>query len=210
MPVIACPDCGRDVSTLAPMCPHCGRPSPAGNTPMTAPPQPMRERTLWQGTPSPTLLAGHVALIVAVLIGVPLLAHFFGSSLPDPERGQAVIGFGWIATGLLVTIQLIALAVAWMKLRSTMYTISNQRVLIEQGVFSKTVDEIDLRYVDDSQFAQTFVDRILGIGNVTLVSSDKTTPRYVLRSVKDPRAVREIVRAEAYQNSQRQIFTRAT
>ncbi|MGZ7032784.1 MAG: zinc ribbon domain-containing protein, partial [Thermoanaerobaculia bacterium] len=36
MPVIACPDCGHDVSTLAPVCPHCGRPSPAGTTPMPA------------------------------------------------------------------------------------------------------------------------------------------------------------------------------
>ncbi|HYO77847.1 MAG TPA: PH domain-containing protein [Thermoanaerobaculia bacterium] len=210
MPVIACPDCGRDVSTLAPSCPHCGRPSPAGNTPIAAPPEPMREQTLWQGTPSPTLLAGHVALIVATLIGVPLLAHFFGSTMPDPERGQSMIGFGWIATALLIAVQLIVLVIAWVKLRSTMYTISNQRVLIEQGVFSKTVDEIDLRYVDDSQFAQTFVDRILGIGNITLMSSDQSTPRYVLHSVKDPRAVREIIRAEAYQKSQRQIFTRAT
>ena len=54
------------------------------------------------------------------------------------------------------------------------------------------------------------VDRILGIGSVTLLSSDKTSPQYVLRSIKDPRGVREIIRAEAYQTSQRQIFTRST
>jgi len=74
----------------------------------------------------------------------------------------------------------------------------------------KTVDEIDLRYIADSQFFQTFVERILGIGSVTLISSDANTPRYVLRSIKDPRGVRETVRAEAYQVSQRQVFTRST
>lgn len=26
MPLIQCPDCGKEVSTLAPACPHCGRP----------------------------------------------------------------------------------------------------------------------------------------------------------------------------------------
>jgi uncharacterized membrane protein YdbT with pleckstrin-like domain len=116
----------------------------------------------------------------------------------------------WVITAILLAVQLVMFLVAWLRLRSTMYTITNQRVLIEQGVFTKSVDEIDLRYVDDSQFVQTFVDRVLGIGNVTLISSDKTSPRYMLRSIKDPRGVREIIRAEAYQSSQRQIFTRAT
>ncbi|MDQ3282450.1 MAG: PH domain-containing protein [Acidobacteriota bacterium] len=222
MPVITCPDCGRDVSTLATACPHCGRPSPAGMVPppasgmaaplhgAAAPRIAAREETLWQGTPSPTLLAGHIFMILVVLIGIPLLARFFGSTMPDESRAESLKHFAFIAAAILVTIQALMLLVAWIRLRSTSYTITNQRVLIEQGVFTKTVDELDLRYLDDSQFMQTFVDRILGIGDVTLISSDKTSPRTTLRSVKDPRAVREMIRAEAYQNSQRQIFTRAT
>jgi uncharacterized membrane protein YdbT with pleckstrin-like domain len=211
MPVISCPDCNRDVSTMATACPHCGRPSPASTTPVGAPAAPAgKEQTLWHGTPSPTLLAGHIAGMVVVLVAIPLLAIFFSRTASDPEAGAGLRSAGWVITAILLAIQLTMFLVAWMRLRSTMYTITNQRVLIEQGIFTKSVDEIDLRYVDDSQFVQTFVDRILGIGNVTLISSDKTTPRYMLRSIKDPRGVREIIRAEAYQSSQRQIFTRAT
>ena len=211
MPVIACPDCGRDVSTLAPACPNCGRPSPAGFARPAAPQETaVAEQTLWRGTPSPTLLAGHVAFIVLVLVCLPLLVHFFASTAPDEARADGMVRFGWIATAVLVTVQLAALAIAWIRLRSTSYTVTNQRVLIEEGVFSKRLDEIDLRYVDDSQFAQSFVARVLGIGDVTLISSDQTSPRYVLRSIKDPRGVREIVRAEAYRKSQRQVLTRAT
>jgi len=175
-----------------------------------APAEPRREETLWQGTPSPTLLLGHIFGIVFVLIAIPLLAYFFASTMPDESRAAGMERFGWVATAILVFIQAIALLVAWIKLRSTMYRVTNQRVLIEQGVFSKTVDEIDLRYVDDSTFTQSLMDRILGIGSVTLMSSDTNTPRYMLRSIKDPRGVREMIRAEAYQVSQRQIFTRAT
>ncbi|HEV7767168.1 MAG TPA: PH domain-containing protein [Thermoanaerobaculia bacterium] len=172
---------------------------------------PRKEETLWQGTPSITLLLGHFAGIVLVLVAVPLLALFFASTMPDDlERASGMRSFGWWATAIIVFAQLIALAVAWIRLRSTMYRVTNQRVLVEQGVFSKTVDEIDLRYVDDSTFTQTFFDRILGIGSVTLMSSDTNTPRYVLRSIKDPRGVREMIRAEAYQSSQRQVFTRVT
>ena len=53
-------------------------------------------------------------------------------------------------------------------------------------------------------------DRLLGIGNVTLISSDKAFPTTVLQSIARPRDIREMIRARAYQISQRQLFTRAT
>src|SRR3712207_460283 len=107
MPVISCPDCGRDVSTLATSCPHCGRPSPAGTTPMHAAPAPLaREETLWTGSPSRILLAGHIIGIVVVIVAVPLFASFF------------TIPFGWAATAAIVLVQLIALTISWLKLRS--------------------------------------------------------------------------------------------
>lgn len=176
---------------------------------MDAPRPVAQEETLWQGTPSATLLVGHIAGIVFVLIAIPLLAHFFAKNM-DLEKAAGMISFGWWCTGILVFIQAVALLIAWINLRSTMYRVTNQRVIVEQGIFSKTVDEIDLRYVDDSNFSQSLADRILGIGHVTLLSTDTSSPRYLLRSIKDPRGVRELIRAEAYKNSQRQIFTRAT
>ena len=176
---------------------------------MDAPRPVAQEETLWQGTPSATLLIGHIAGIVFVLIAIPLLARFFAKTM-ELDKAEGMIAFGWWCTAILVFVQGIALLVAWIRLRSTMYRVTNQRVIVEQGIFSKTVDEIDLRYVDDSNFTQSLADRILGIGNVTLMSTDTSSPRYLLRSIKDPRSVRELIRAEAYKNSQRQIFTRAT
>jgi uncharacterized membrane protein YdbT with pleckstrin-like domain len=210
MPVIACPDCGRDVSTMAPACPHCGRPSPAGlvEPPDSAAGQAKREETVWRGTPSPILLIGKIALLVFILIAIPLVAYFFASTADDLAKARNVRTAGWVIAAILAVAQLVALAVAWLKLRSTLYIITNQRVMIEEGILSKTVNEIDLRYVDDSQFFQGVSDRMLGIGNVTLHSSDANTPTYMLRSVRDPRAVRELIRTHAYQVSQRQIITR--
>lgn len=210
MPVIACPDCSREVSTLAPACPHCGRPSPAGLAPLpgqTGAPA-AKEETLWSGTPSPILLLGKIAMLVVILVAIPLLAGFFAATTADLEKAASVRTAGWVITAILALAQFVNVLVSWMKLRSTLYIVSNQRVMIEQGILSKTVNEIDLRYVDDSQFFQSLGDRILGIGNVTLHSSDANTPHYVLRSIRDPRGVRELVRAHAYQISQRQIITR--
>ena len=211
MPVIACPDCGRDVSTLAPVCPHCGRPSPAGTAPIPvhAAPHAAKEETLWRGTPSPILLIGKVATLVLILVAIPGIAIFFASTVTyDLEKASNIRTAGWLIALILAAAQIVVLVIAWLKLRSTLYVITNQRVIIEQGILSKSVNEIDLRYVDDSQFFQGLTDRILGIGNVTLISSDKTSPTYALRSVRDPRGVRELIRAHAYQVSQRQIITR--
>lgn len=211
MPVIACPDCGRDVSTLAPTCPHCGRPSPAGTAqpPVHAAPHATKEETLWRGTPSPILLIGKIATLILILVAIPVIAYFFASTVTyDLEKAGNIRTAGWVIAVILAAIQLVVLLIAWLKLRSTLYIITNQRVIIEQGIFSKTVNEIDLRYVDDSQFYQSLADRILGIGNVTLHSSDANSPTYMLRSVRDPRGVRELIRAHAYQVSQRQIITR--
>ena len=209
MPVIACPDCGKDVSTLAPACPHCGRPSPAGTAPMPAS-APQAEQTLWRGTPSAIKLLGRIAEIVLILIVVPLVFRWFSNRSLDVQTAANILRFGWLVTAGLVFIEVIRFFYSLLMLRSTLYTITNQRVMIERGLLSKSLSEIDLRYVDDTQFYQGLVDRILGIGNVTIISTDKTTPVYVLQGVRDPRGLRELIRTNSYQVSQRQIFTRAT
>jgi len=98
----------------------------------------------------------------------------------------------------------------YLRIRGTLYTVTSQRVMIERGLVSKSLSEIDLRYIDDSQFHQTILHRLLGIGNVTLISSDKSSPVYTLHGVPDPRGLRETIRAHAYRISQKQLFTRAT
>ncbi len=212
MPVIACPDCGRDVSTLAPACPHCGRPSPAAMTPIlpTSAPPPAKEASVWSGSPSMALLAGRIAALIVAAVGIPMLAYFIASLAEEGDQGAGLVTAGWFITAAVVLIFGISIAAGMVVLRSTRYTITNQRLLTESGLFSKRVDEIDMRLIDDSHFDQGFIHRILGIGNVTVMSSDKNAPVYTMRGVRDPRAVREVIRARAYEASQRQVFTRPT
>ena len=128
----------------------------------------------------------------------------------DLDAASRINHIGWLVTLIILMIQFINFLVALLKRRSIVYTITNQRVMIEQGVLSKSLSEIDLRYIDETEFFQHFSERILGIGSVTLFSSDKAFPTTTLRGIKDPRAVRELIRSHAYQVSQRQLFTRAT
>lgn len=213
MPVITCPDCGRDVSPLATACPHCGRPSPSGfaapvATAASAPG--LAEETLWRGSPSWRVLIAKVVVMVLAVFIIPLGARFISSLTADIDLSGKIMKIGWWLTALVLLYQILAFLFALMRLQSTLYTVTNQRIMFEQGILSKSLSEIDLRSLDDTQFFQSFTDRILGIGNVTLVSSDKALPVTVLRGVHDPRNLREIIRSRAYQVSQRQVFTRAT
>ena len=212
MPVIACPDCGRDVSTIAPTCPHCGRPSPAGLAaiPATGTPPPVAEETQWRGSPSSKLLIGRIVAIIVVVIAVPLLTRFAAASTADLEMSSRISRIGWLATLALFLILATRFVIGLILLRSTLYTITNQRVMIETGLLTKGLSEIDMRLIDDTQFYQSIFHRLLGIGNVTIYSSDKSTPMFTLRGIPDPRRIRELIRSSAYSVSQRQVFTRAT
>jgi membrane protein YdbS with pleckstrin-like domain len=100
--------------------------------------------------------------------------------------------------------------VAILQLRTTRYKVTDQRVVVERGILSRSLEEIDLRYVDDSGFSQSPLERLQGIGTVWLISSDKSMPRLQLQGIKDPRAIREMIREQAYRMSQGQLFTRST
>lgn len=166
------------------------------------------EETLWRGTPSPKVLIGRAAGLLAIVIAVPLLARFLASFTADLSAKSTVLTAGWWLTAAILVVQAIRLGLAFLRIRSTLYTITSQRIIIERGVLSKAVSEIDLRTIDDTQFFQSFMHRLLGIGNVTLVSADRTMPTFVLHDVPDARAMRETIRSHAYRVSQRQLYTR--
>ena len=167
---------------------------------------PLQEETLWRGRPSAAVLVGHVFVMLLVLIGVPLLTGFIASKTNTPNLKQ----YGLYITLVILIFQFANFLIALARLQSTVYTITNQRVMIERGILSKSLNEIDLRYIDETEFFQRFMDRLLGVGNVVLISSDKVFPQTTLQNIKDPRGVRELIRSHAYQASQRQLFTRAT
>ena len=212
MPVIACPDCGRDVSTLAPTCPHCGRPSPAATAPIlpASVPPPSKEETIWSGSPSWLLLTGRLTALVTVAIALPVVTHLLAAAASDEESRAFLLRVGWSLAIVAVLVLAASFVIGLVLLRSTRYTVTNQRVLIEQGLLTKSLNEIDMRLIDDTIFFQSFLHRVVGIGQVTVLSSDKNTPVYVLRGIADPRGVRETIRTHSYQASQRQVFTRPT
>ncbi|HRX03258.1 MAG: PH domain-containing protein [Anaerolineae bacterium] len=74
------------------------------------------------------------------------------------------------------------------------YRITNQRVRIESGFLGKDRDDIELVRVQDIDHNQGIGERALGIGDVVISSADPSKPHAVLRNVRDPENVHEILR----------------
>ena len=71
------------------------------------------------------------------------------------------------------------------------YEVTDQRIRIRQGVFSRRTDSLELYRVKDASFVQPFVMRMVGIGNVELETSDVTNPVLWIRGVPDADVLRE-------------------
>jgi hypothetical protein len=74
------------------------------------------------------------------------------------------------------------------------YELTTQRLRVYRGVLGNRLEEIELIRVKDSQVKQHVGERMLNIGDVTVVSADTTAPEIVLKNVHDPIGVRELIR----------------
>jgi hypothetical protein len=80
------------------------------------------------------------------------------------------------------------------KLNSTSYTITNQRIIVKTGLIGKKIEEIELMSVKDVNVKQSITNRLLGVGSITILSTDKTTPSITLDDIKDPNTVKDVIR----------------
>ena len=80
-----------------------------------------------------------------------------------------------------------------MPLSFTRYSLSDDRLFISVGFLNIKDDEILLYRVRDIDTSRTLWQRLFGVGTVTVVSSDKTMPTLVLKNVKDPLFVKELI-----------------
>lgn len=80
-----------------------------------------------------------------------------------------------------------------MPLSFTRYSLSADRLFLSVGFFSIKDDEVLLYRVKDISSTRSLWQRLFGVGTITVVSADKTTPTLVLKNVKNPMMVKELL-----------------
>jgi uncharacterized membrane protein YdbT with pleckstrin-like domain len=105
-----------------------------------------------------------------------------GEELLYAGRPAVIQGLGGLLLAIL-TVGLSAL-VMWVRTRGTLFKITTQRIVIEQGIFSKRMEQIDLYRIVDYVVERPFGQRLMGTGNIVLEAMDKTTPEVRIDGIK--------------------------
>jgi len=127
----------------------------------------------------------------------------FRSSTWGWLRGT-IAGWGTLLL-CLVGVGLIIVLAQWLRFVAATFEVTNDRLIIRRGIFTKSIDEIELYRVKDIRLDYSLVNQWAGIGTISLLSSDETTRAapLVIPYVEQAEARRERLRTLVDQARQR-------
>ena len=83
-----------------------------------------------------------------------------------------------------------------MPISFTRYALSEDRLFVSVGLLNIKDDEILLYRVRDIDTSRSLWQRLFGVGTVIVMSSDKSMPTLVLKNIKDPIYVKELIHSQ--------------
>ncbi|MBQ1280670.1 MAG: PH domain-containing protein [Oscillospiraceae bacterium] len=91
----------------------------------------------------------------------------------------------------------------------TTYEMDEERLFIRSGLFTQTEDEVRLYRILDVTLTRTLGQRICGVGTIHCCSSDATRKEFDIKSVKNPREVKDLLsRKVEEQREKKRIYQR--
>jgi uncharacterized membrane protein YdbT with pleckstrin-like domain len=157
---------------------------------MTTPTE-SEETLVWRGTPSQWTNFGTYLFCLLLAAGI-VVAYFFVTQ-PTPQP--------LILLGLILPV-FWALC-RWIATACNRYEVTSERVKLTTGLFSRRTTEVELYRVRDYSVVEPFWLRLVGCGNVVLVTSDRTTPQFVLQAVPHAARLKDQIRAHTERMRQR-------
>jgi uncharacterized membrane protein YdbT with pleckstrin-like domain len=137
------------------------------------------EQVLWSGHPS------HFLAVRSLLGGLALAV--FGVVL-----AALVPALSWFPL-VLVPVGVLVVVAGVVSHRSTAYVITSAEVYEKTGLFSRTVTNLRLDRIQNTTFAQSFTERLLGYGDVRVDTAGSGGTELVLRAVPDPSGVNAVL-----------------
>lgn len=107
--------------------------------------------------------------------------------------------FGYfVLMGLLAVLIVPIGLIAWRYLQTkmTIYSLTSERLIKKSGVLNKQTDEIELYRIKDYSLDEPLVQRIFGLGSISLVTSDRSHPSVAIVGIKEADKVRNLFRAQ--------------
>lgn len=143
------------------------------------------ETEIFNLSPAARAFSGQI-LLGMIFLGSALALELYAKDFPWGQ-GAALAS---LAVGVF------ALLLVWIRVKSSNYRLTTQRLFVHRGWLAKRVEELELYRVKDVAVDQGVLQRMLGYGTITVMADDDTTPRLQLVNVSAPTKIKELVRTQ--------------
>jgi uncharacterized membrane protein YdbT with pleckstrin-like domain len=87
--------------------------------------------------------------------------------------------------------------------RCQRYEVTSERVKVTTGLLSRHTNEIELYRVRDYSIVEPFWLRLVGCGNIVLITADASNPNFILRAVPHAATLKDQIRTNTERMRQR-------
>jgi uncharacterized membrane protein YdbT with pleckstrin-like domain len=134
------------------------------------------ERELYEGRPSWRALMSFYAIGIGVAVAVVVILGFLADNM-----GTAIV--------IAAVIAGLTLVIGYVRRIGTKYLITTQRLRISRGILRKKVQETRLERVQNVNYQQGVLDRLLGVGTVDFDTAGTDDSEFRFEWVNGPEAV---------------------
>jgi membrane protein YdbS with pleckstrin-like domain len=105
----------------------------------------------------------------------------------------------WLLALLFSTLGILALlkfTAWWLRTSRTTLALTSKRCILETGLFTKQTTEVPLPDISEVSVSQSFLTRMLHVGDVTIVTRGGEKKQIVVMAVPDPQEVAALIRGQ--------------
>jgi len=147
------------------------------------------ERILVHAHPSKWIMIKQV--ILSLFVATNLVALFF----VDFTEGVEVMGYNLrILIAVFIPLLFLPVFTAQIRRLSTHYVITEKNLWAKKRVFARSVDPTVLSRIQDCNYEQSYLDRLLNKGDVSIETAGTGGTDVVLRDIPHPRRVAHLIR----------------
>ena len=91
----------------------------------------------------------------------------------------------------------------------TVYELTEDRLFVKTGILAINEEEIRLYRVIDINYKASIFQRLFGVGSILLATSDHTAGNLEIRSVKNPKEIKELLSEKVeFQRDSKRVVNR--
>lgn len=116
--------------------------------------------------------------------------------------GLAAIIVAYILTDTTFLLYLLIIPIGfafykWLQVNTTKFTLTDQRLIVSNGILTKKTNETELYRVRDTSIEEPFFYRMFGVGNVIIYSTDEAEGKLHFNAYNKPHWIKDQIRNNA-------------